>query len=186
MNTYDFDGTIYSGDSTVDFYRYAIKTHPGLLRYLPIQLAGALVWGLGLADKTYLKERFFSFFRGIDAEALVETFWETHEKNIFPWYPPQRKDDDIILSASPEFLLRPICKRLGVRHLIASRVDPKTGRFDGKNDRGAEKVKRLADEFGVTHVDEFYSDSRADTPMARIADRAFLIRDGHPVPWTGL
>ena len=25
MNVYDFDGTIYNGDSTIDFYLYCIK-----------------------------------------------------------------------------------------------------------------------------------------------------------------
>ena len=186
MNTYDFDGTLYKGDSTVDFFKFSIRTRPSLLRFLPFQLGGAFVYALGCADKTYLKEKFFTFFHGMDAQGLVETFWDKHEKNIFPWYPPHHQEDDIILSASPEFLLRPICRRLGIRHLIASKVNPSTGKFDGKNCRGDEKVRRLKREMGVTHVDEFFSDSRADTPMAKIADRAFLIRDGVPVTWTKL
>lgn len=183
MNTYDFDGTIYHGDSTVDFFLFALKTKPAILRYFPCQLAGALRYGLGLADKTFLKEKFFSFFPAIDASDLVEVFWAAKHGNIYPWYPPHHKNDDIILSASPEFLLRPICKRLGVQHLIASRVDPSTGKFEGVNCRGSEKVKRLKEEYGVLHVDEFFSDSKADSPMAAIADHAFLIRGGKPVDW---
>ncbi len=46
---------------------------------------------------------------------------------------PGRKEDDVIISASPEFLLRPICNRLGIRHLIASRVDARSGAYDGQN-----------------------------------------------------
>lgn len=28
MHAYDFDGTIYDGDSTVDFYLYSLCKHP--------------------------------------------------------------------------------------------------------------------------------------------------------------
>ena len=31
MNVYDFDGTIYDGDSTVDFLIYMYRKHPGLM-----------------------------------------------------------------------------------------------------------------------------------------------------------
>ena len=66
---------------------------------------------LRISDKTAMKERFFRIFTGYDAQALVEEFWDTHEKNIFPWYPgKQQREDDILISASPEFLLEPICR----------------------------------------------------------------------------
>ena len=35
MNIYDFDGTLYDGDSTFDFILYSLKKHPSLLRFLP-------------------------------------------------------------------------------------------------------------------------------------------------------
>ena len=31
MNIYDCDGTLYSGDSTVDFLKYSFKKHPSLI-----------------------------------------------------------------------------------------------------------------------------------------------------------
>ena len=34
-----------------------------------------------------------------------------------------KKDDDVIISASPEFLLKPICKKINIKYLIASNVD---------------------------------------------------------------
>lgn len=37
MNVYDFDGTIYDGDSSVDFFLYALKRMPSLIRYAPRQ-----------------------------------------------------------------------------------------------------------------------------------------------------
>ena len=35
MNVYDFDGTIYDGDSTLDFWYFCLKKHPQILLYLP-------------------------------------------------------------------------------------------------------------------------------------------------------
>ena len=37
MNVYDFDGTIYDGDSTVDFFLHALKRNPSVLLHLPKQ-----------------------------------------------------------------------------------------------------------------------------------------------------
>lgn len=186
MNVYDFDGTIYDGDSTMDFLFHAWKTRPSLVRYLPKQFWGFVLYGLKRIRKTQLKEYFFSFLRGIDAEKMAEEFWDRNQQKIFSWYPEQQKCDDIVISASPEFLLQPICRRLGINHLIASRVDVKTGKFTGENCRGQEKVRRLASEYQVTRIDCFYSDSDADLPLAKIADQAYLVNKGEIQVWKGL
>ena len=131
-----------------------------------------------------MKQHFYRVFTGYDAEALAEEFWSKNEGRIFHWYPGQQEESDIVISASPEFLLRPICRRLGIRHLIASRVDPKTGIYTGENCWGPEKPIRLKDEMGITHCDKFFSDSYSDQPLADIADESFLIlKDGTIAPW---
>ena len=183
MNIYDFDKTLYGSDSTMDFIFYSFRKHPGLVRFLPgIGLAAAL-YAVKCIDKTAMKQRFYRIFTGYDAEGLLEDFWDTHQHKIFPWYPGQQEETDIVISASPEFLLKPICKRLGIRHLIASRVDSKTGQYTGANCWGPEKVIRLKDEMGITHCDKFFSDSYSDQPLADIADEAFLIVKGDICPW---
>ena len=183
MNVYDFDGTIYDGDSTVDFFLFALKQKPSLIRFAPKQALGFLLYGVKRIEKTELKEYFFSFLSGIDAGKLAEDFWKRNSHKIFKWYPERQQPDDILISASPEFLLEPICRQLGIRCLIASRVDVQSGKFAGENCRGAEKVRRLAEECGVTHIGAFYSDSHSDLPLARIADSAFLIKNGVITQW---
>jgi len=183
MNVYDFDKTIYKGDSTVDFFLFALKRHPSLLRCLPAQAAAFCRYAVGRIDKTELKRRFFCFLPYIDAPAMAEDFWDKGQRKIHGWYLSQQKADDIVISASPEFLLAPVCRRLGVLRLIASRIDCKTGAFTGKNCRGEEKVRRLKQEFGVSHIDSFYSDSVSDFPLAQIADHAFLVRKGKVETW---
>lgn len=183
MNVYDFDGTIYDGDSSVDFFLYALKQKPSLFRYVPQQAWGFLLYGLKRISKTELKEFFFSFLSGIYAEKMSEDFWDQNHHKIYRWYLEQQQSDDIIISASPEFLLKPICQRLGIHHLIASKVDVQTGKFFGENCRGQEKVQRLATEYHVTQIDVFYSDSQSDLPLAQIANNAFLVVNGNILMW---
>ena len=183
MNVYDFDKTIYDGDSTVDFFLFVWKHQPSLIRYVPRQALGFLLYELKTINKTELKEYFFSFLSGIDAMKFADKFWEQNHRKIYRWYLEQQQPDDIIISASPEFLLTPICQRLEIRHLIASKVDVQSGRFSGKNCHGKEKVHRLAEEYHITHIDKFYSDSLSDLPLAQIAEQAFLIKKGKIIEW---
>ena len=183
MNVYDFDGTVYRGDSTWDFYRFALRRSISLLRYLPAQLWGLLGYLLGSFDKTAFKERFFRFLRGInDVEREVSAFWQAHRCDIAPWYLSQRQPDDLIISASPEFLLAPICRELGVR-LIASEVDTASGAFLSPNCRGEEKVLRYKKAFGTAEIGSFYTDSVSDLPMAQLAQQAYIVKNGSPEVW---
>ncbi len=183
MNVYDFDGTIYNGDSTVDFFLYALKHNPFLLRFFPKQLWGVVLYVLKRIDKTCLKEYFFSFLTAIKTEELVEKFWNQNQSKIYSWYLDQKKPDDVVISASPEFLLLPICKRLNIVCLIASRVNTETGKFIGKNCYGAEKVRRLKTEYNAPRIEEFYSDTHSDLPLAKIADRAYFVVQGKIFDW---
>ena len=65
MNVYDFDKTIYDGDSTLDFYIFAVKKNLFLLKYLPKQFLGMILYYLKIINKEKYKESFFSFLKGI-------------------------------------------------------------------------------------------------------------------------
>ncbi|MFA7636707.1 MAG: HAD-IB family phosphatase [Monoglobales bacterium] len=175
MKAYDFDQTIYNGDSTRDFYFYCLKKYPQIMKYLPMTLIHAIKFGVGIMSKTKFKEKFYIFLKSVpDIDLAVEDFWKSHEKNIKEWYIAQKSEEDLIISASPEFLLKPICEKLGAK-LIASRVDKFTGKTDGENCWGEEKVRRFH-EAGGGKIEEFYSDSLSDTPMAYLAEKAILVK----------
>ena len=184
MNIYDFDKTIFYPDSTACFYRYCLKTIPGaVLPTVPRSLAAALRYRRGTLGARELKEQLFSFLpsvRGIDS--LVMAFWAKNEHRLGAWYLSQKREDDLIISASPRFLLAPVCDKLGVS-LIATEMDPETGKIDGENCRGDEKPKRFFAQFPDAHADCFYSDSLSDAPMAELADRAFLVKRHRLFPW---
>lgn len=184
MYVYDFDKTIYHGDSTMDFVAWCLKKKPSLALHL---LPGTVSFGAYLVkqcDKTRFKEKFYAFLRHIPSvDAWVEEFWQEHSDRIKDWYLAQQQADDVIISASPEFLLRPICKQLAIKHLIASRVDIHTGMYLGQNCYGEEKVRRFRKVFGDAEIDAFYSDSLSDAPMANIANSAYLVDDDILIPW---
>ena len=113
----------------------------------------------------------------------MEAFWETHIRKIKPFYPAQQREDDVIISASPLFLLQPACDRLGIRCLMASNVDPHTGVYDGINCHGEEKVRRFREKYGNCEIDEFYSDSYSDTPLAKVAKKAFIVKGDTLTEW---
>lgn len=184
MNVYDFDKTIYNGDSSLDFYLFCLKKHPQILRCVPHQLVGFALYARKRISKTKMKEYFFSFLKKLpDIEQDTAAFWETHRRKICPWYVARHQSQDIVISASPAFLLEGICARLGVTRLVASDVDCKTGLFQGENCRGEEKVRRFLQAFGEEPIDEFFSDSVSDAPLARLAKRAYIIKGGRISPW---
>lgn len=183
MNVYDFDQTIYLDDSSIDFYKFNLKRNPKLIKYWPRQAKAAIDYKRGKISKTEMKTIFYEYFKSIkDMDLVISEFWETHEHKLRPWYLEQKRDDDVIVSASPEFFLKPICEKLGV-HLIASDVDPKTGQNLQENCYGAEKVKRFEKEFKLSEMEEFYSDSYSDDPLAQFAQRAFMVKKDEITPW---
>lgn len=185
MNVYDFDETIYDGDSTVDFYFYCLRTYPlTILRSLPSLTAGAVLYLFGALDKTGFKQRFYRFLRGIpDIDQAVDSFWDRHIGHIKPWYQEAHQDTDVIISASPEFLLFPACRQLQITHLYASKVDRHTGVYTGVNCHGKEKVRRYREVFGDAPIDSFYSDSLSDTPLAELAAKSYLVKGSRLLPW---
>lgn len=177
MNVYDFDKTIYDGDSSVDFYLFCLLKKPYIVVLIPSILWGFILYKLRFKEKEYFKEKYFSFvkcFSNIDE--LVIQFWNKNEGKIKDWYLKQRKSNDVIITASPNFLIEEIVKRLGVDSLIASMVDSENGLFLSKNCYGKEKVKRYKKKFKNIVIENFYSDSMSDLPMMELSNNAFLVK----------
>lgn len=183
MNVYDFDGTLYDGDCMVDFYKYCLKKRPYIVVCFPWQFTGWWLHRRGKLDIRSMKQRYYKFFKYVDVEKMSQKFWDCHMDRIFPWYLQQQKDDDIVISASPEFHIREACSRLGIKYFIASQVDTSTGRCLGPNCRDEEKVRRFREIYGDVEVEEFYSDEDHDRPMAEIADKAYKVKDGVVTEW---
>lgn len=184
VNVYDFDGTIYNGDSSVDIYFFLLKRYPKLIAYFPKQMLGIVKYKLHLSSKEEMKEMYFSFLKGVRTDkTFIDDFWKQNQNKIKEWYLNQKRKDDVIISASPEFLLKPICDILGIDNLIATKVELSSGKFLSKNCQGAEKVVRFKESFSKAEIETFYSDSKSDTYMAKLATKAFLIKKNRIIDW---
>lgn len=184
VNIYDFDHTIYYGDASFHFIAYCLRHNPRLWKYLPGQALILVRYTLGSVQRKQVKQVAFAFLRDIkDVDTVVNAFWVKHRRNIMPWYLSQHQDSDIIISASPEFLLAPIAKELGVRTLIATRMDKHTGKIEGENCRGIEKLRRLKAHNEAIAINEFYSDSLSDMPLLELAQKPYLVKRGIAVPF---
>ena len=68
-NIYDFDKTIYDGDSSLDFYLFCVKRKKYLIFNIVKVIGAYFLYFLKIKNKTYVKEVFFSFlkaFKDID------------------------------------------------------------------------------------------------------------------------
>lgn len=183
MNVYDFDNTIYNGDSTFDFYLFCMKRHKKILTLVPdLFVAWVKYYVLHIGTKTQFKESMYKFLRYCDADNDVKDFWQIHNKNIKNWYLEQRKDDDVIISASPEFLLYPLKDIYGF-DVIASKVDKEEGKYEGINCYYDEKVKRFRQEYPDGNIECFYSDHYSDEPLAKMADKAYIVDGDKILNW---
>lgn len=182
MNIYDFDGTIYDGDSSVDFFKYCIKRNKKCLTILPKFIVILSLYCIKLVNKEKLKSAFFSFIKYFDnIDIIVEDFWNSKNYKLKEFFIKQHKKNDIIISASPEFLLKPVAKKYNF-NLIGTKMNKKTGKIIGSNCHGKEKVLRLKEK-NIECCKAVYSDSLSDKPMQKIAEKAYLVKKDKVIEW---
>lgn len=176
IDIYDFDGTIVPFDSGSLFAVYCLLHYPYLFLLLPfaapVLLIALLLMLMKIISFTDFKKLCFLFVPFIPLKKAVNGFWNKHENEVHKWF-ADRKRYAVVISASPDFLLEEIQKRLGFEKLICTRHNRKTGAIIGENCRDEEKVKRLYLEFDKNeiHVIDVYSDSlKHDGPIFSLAN----------------
>ena len=177
MNVYDFDGTIFYSDCSIGFAFWCLKRHPKLwFTYFPSVIKSFFQYKKGKIPNYLMQRKMFSYLTMLDDfDVQIEKYWDKYEKRISSWYLAQKRDDDLIISASPSCIIGPIARRLGVNY-IATEYDLEYGVFVNNLMYAKEKAKYIIDH-GFPVIDNFYSDSLADTPIALCAEKAYLITE---------
>jgi len=183
-NVYDFDKTVVYPDGGATFFFFCLRRHPGLIRFLPLSIAALFRFVVSHGREAPFKAEYYRYLRGLpDWREEVRAFWETQADTLLkPWYLAQLRPDDIIISCSAEFFLRPLCDQLGVR-VVGTRVDTGTGLLEGYSCYGLEKLRRLQEAFEGLKIGEFYSDSLSDAPLAALARKAWMVKGDTITPW---
>ena len=176
MNVYDFDGTIFPTDCTVGFGIWCMNRHPKLwFKFFPKMVVTLIRRKAGKIPEYLMQRKLFSYLTLVDDfDVQIERYWDKNEKKIAPWYLAQKRDDDLIISASPDCIIGPIAKRLGV-NFMATEFDREFGVFTNNLMYAKEKAKYIFDH-GFPMIENFYSDSLADTPLALCAEKAHLVK----------
>lgn len=181
---FDFDGTITHRDSLTDFIPYAVgwkRFCAGLVVLTPALSLFALK--LLANDKTkeivlkhyfcgWPQERFLAVAEKFANEKLPSLTKPSAMERI-RWH-KQQNHTIAVVSASPELYLLPWCRKEGLE-LIGTRleiVDGKmTGKLDGANCHGREKIQRIRKKYDLTKFERIYAygDSESDRCQQEIA-----------------
>lgn len=180
MNVYDFDNTIYDGESTVDFFLFCLRRNPSHIKFLFTVIKSVLKYKLGKMPENELLElaerhigELTSVCGGLQKSIIL--FWDKNEKKIKDFYLKQQSAEDVIISASPSFLLNEICLRKNIKYCICSEVDIRARKII-RLCYAEKKADFFADTFPNEEIDNFYTDSKIDLPMMRLAKHSYIVK----------
>ena len=182
MKVFDFDNTIYRGESSIDFSFYMIRHNRQILLYVPMIMFSLVKYKMCLMKKEELEAVIDTFFEGVlkgteDVPDLVRRFWERHADKLNKKILRMISPEDVIISASPCILLDGIREKLGTENIIGTEVDLAKKRITWLN-FGDNKVKRYRDLFGDRTIEAFYTDSYNDKELMEISQEVYIVKKG--------
>lgn len=185
MNVYDFDDTIYKGDTSKDLIKYTLKKKPLLmLKYIFKTIPVAIKYLFKKVKAQDVKESLFMFIKEIkNLDKYLDKYVDSHMKNIKPWYKEKQKRNDVVISASYILWIKKFCDKLNIKTSIGTEVDVKTGKIIGKNCSGKEKLVRFDKMFPGKEILESYSDSMKDLPLLERAKQGYVVKDNEIIPY---
>lgn len=188
---FDFDGTLTTKDTFVEFIKYACgawKFLFGFLLYSPLMV----LMKLRLYPNWKCKQKVFSFFfKGMDhnefrryCEQFSEKIEEIKNPAVFDIFLQHISEgtDVYVVSASVDEWIMPFSNKYGAKDVIGTKIETDskgmlTGRFSTRNCYGQEKVERFKEVEPDRDVYTLfaYGDSRGDKEMIEFADNGFWV-----------
>ena len=185
---FDFDGTITTKDSLLEFIKYSkgnLYFYLGFFLNTPFLVA----YRLKIISNQSAKERILRFFFGGMSMEAFQATCDRFAAQILPRLIRPKASLEIrkllsmdfavvIVSASPEDWIKEWAQANDVQ-LIATRLVVNkgrlTGRILGKNCHGKEKVNRIRERIDLSEADSVlaYGDTPGDKPMLGLARHAF-------------
>jgi len=185
---FDFDGTITTKDTLVEFIKYAVGSknyYLGLLKLSPMLLAYMLKFIPNHKAKEQLIAYFFKDWESQKFQAIAKKYaleeidTITRPQAIEQIRSHQEKGDKVVIvSASIECWIDAWAKQYGIE-LIATRLEHQdnrvTGKFATKNCYGIEKVNRIKKSLRLKEYQTItaYGDSSGDKEMLALSHNAY-------------
>lgn len=186
MRVYDFDNTIYNGESVVDFFMFLLNKEKKLFVFLPIVSYIAVLYKTGKLDTKQVYQLANNYSDVVKkyqdvADKYIEEFWEENIHKLKKGFLEHITPDDIIITASPNILIQKIQPYLKTKRIICTDYDLENGKLNflclGKN-----KVDALKKQYPDITIDEFYTDSLNDMPLIDISKTAYLVAGNKMFP----
>lgn len=185
---FDFDGTITSKDTYIDFIIYSNKSYKlflGILRNI-FYLAAYFLTIINndgiksITFKYFFRNWNYDHFNIIAAAYSRERLHKMIRNNALERIEWHKKNGDlvVIVTASIENCLKDWCRKMDIG-LIGSHVEVidgvLTGNFSMPNCYGKEKVNRIKKQIDLNMFDYVYAygDSKGDIEMLELADEKF-------------
>lgn len=184
MNVYDFDNTIYDGESPFELFFFYLRRHLFLIRYMPKVIVYLGKYKLQKVSVDSLIRDHLGFtedlIRGLEGyEDDFADFWDKRMHKIKPFYLAQQKEDDVIVSASPEVLLSPLFERINIKNYIGTELDFEAGKITFPCFR-ENKAVAFKKRYPGAVIENFYTDSMNDQALMDLSKNVFLVK-GHKV-----
>lgn len=184
---FDFDGTISTKDSFYGLLRYGrskLCFYKKALMLLPVLFAYKTKLISNQRAKEIVLASFFDSMEFEDFKIICNEYSKQLDSILRPlaeqklaWH-KEKGDKIVIVSASLEEYLAPWCEKNGFE-LIASRLEVRderiTGKLDGLNCHGDEKVRRIKEKYDLLDFKKIYAygDTKGDLPMLSLAHESF-------------
>ena len=185
---FDFDGTITTKDTLLEFIKFTKGRKRFYLGFL-YNVFYLLAYKLKLVSNQSAKEKVLQFFFKNTPVHFFNDQCKLFSMEVLPKLirPKALKELQklknenfiiVVVSASPQNWIQPWSSAIGVE-LIASQLEIKddkiTGRILGKNCHGLEKVRRIMEKYVMEDYDEIYAygDTSGDLPMLKLATQPF-------------
>ena len=184
---FDFDGTITRKDTMFGFVRYVngkFRYRLGLLWLLPILLR----YRYKLISPQLAKEKFLRHYLGGKTDSELQELGQKYSEKIIPrivrpkaaeklrWHQEQGHRC-FVVTASMAYWIRPWAEANGMEFIgtIPKLTGDKfTGKIDGKNCAGPEKVRRLLETLNGAEIEKSYAygDTSGDKELLEWADES--------------
>ena len=181
MRVFDFDNTLYDGESIMDIFLYFLKKDfKTIIRFAPKFIRDFIRYKF---DKITVEEAMESYGKAFKEYCgkydniydEFEKFWDLNEHKIKSFYSQIRDEEDIVVSGCPYCLLKIICDRIGIKYYIGSDIDPIKGEINSICYK-EHKLEVFRSVYGDITIDDFYTDSMADKPMMDISKNVFMVK----------
>ena len=182
MQAFDFDNTIYKGESAFDFALFAFKKNKRFILYtFPLIRLLIKYKRCKMTPDEFTDElnKYIYIIVGNKAliEDLVVEFWSIYDKNLYLNMLEKIHFNDVIVTTCPNFIMKGIQKRLRTKNILCTDVDLKRGKINYLN-FGDNKVRLFKKKYPNRIIKNLYTDSYNDKPFMEFSKNVYLVNHG--------